>query len=130
MSSKGNPTTAKRRDGGVTLDELLVVLAILALLAGLAGPHALSQLGGANSKTATVQSRDLEQALEMYKRDVGRFPTSDQGLDALVRQPSGVPGWNGPYLKGSAVPRDPWGGDYNYRYPGQNAEFDLVSYGL
>ncbi|MFA5496419.1 MAG: type II secretion system major pseudopilin GspG [Porticoccaceae bacterium] len=123
-------TNTKRRNAGFTLVELLVVLAILALLAGLVGPQVLKQLGGAKSKTATVQIRDLEQALEMYKLDVGRFPTSDQGLDALVRQPSGVPGWNGPYLKGSAVPRDPWGGDYNYRYPGQNAEFDLVSYGL
>lgn len=114
---------------GFTLIELLVVLAILAMLAGLVGPQVLNQLGGAKSKTASVQIRDLEQALEMYKLDVGRFPSSDMGLEALVRAPSGVRGWNGPYLKGSKVPEDPWGNPYEYRMPGQHGAYDLLSYG-
>lgn len=118
-----------RSAGGFTLIELLVVLAILALLAGLVGPQVLNQLGGAKSKTAAVQIRDLEQALEMYKLDVGRFPSSDQGLQALVTAPGGVRGWNGPYLKGSRVPEDPWGNAYQYRQPGQHGAYDLVSYG-
>ena len=73
----------------------------------LVGPRVLSQLGGAKTKTTAIQIKDLEQSLEMYKLDVGRFPTTDQGLNALMQKPSGVVGWNGPYLK-SAVPLDPW----------------------
>ena len=113
---------------GFTLMELLVVLAILGLLMGLVGPRVLNQLGGAKSKTAAIQIKDLEQTLEMYKLDVGRFPTTDQGLDALVNKPAGVVGWNGPYLK-SDVPLDPWNGEYNYRYPGEQGEIDIYSYG-
>ena len=114
--------------GGFTLMELLVVLAILGLLMGLVGPQVLNQLGGAKTDTAAIQIKDLEQALEMYKLDVGRFPTTDQGLDALVDSPAGVVGWNGPYLK-SAVPPDPWKYDYHYKYPGERSELDIYSYG-
>lgn len=120
---------ARRKHKGFTLVELLVVLAILALLAGLVGPRVLNQLGGAKSKTAGIQIRDFEQALEMYSLDVGRYPTNEEGLDALVSQPSGVTGWNGPYLKKSTLPKDPWGNDYNYRYPGDNGDFDISSLG-
>ena len=114
--------------GGFTLMELLVVLAILGLLMSLVGPAVLNQLGGAKSKTALIQIRDLEQALEMYKLDVGRYPTTAQGLGALVTKPSGVSGWNGPYLKG-AVPQDPWNQDYIYKYPGERSELDIMTYG-
>ena len=106
-----------------------MVLAILGMLAALVGPRVLNQLGGAKSKTATVQIRDLEQALEMYKLDVGRFPSSDMGLEALMRAPGGVRGWNGPYLRGSEVPVDPWGNDYQYRQPGKQGAYDVVSLG-
>lgn len=118
-----------RRSAGFTLIELLVVLAILGMLAALVGPQVLNQLGGAKSKTAAVQIRDLEQALEMYKLDVGRFPSTDMGLEALVRAPSGVRGWNGPYLRGGAVPDDPWGTPYEYRQPGKQGAYDIVSLG-
>ena len=120
---------ARRRAPGFTLIELLVVLAILGMLAALVGPRVLNQLGGAKSKTAAVQIRDLEQALEMYKLDVGRFPSSDMGLEALMRAPGGVRGWNGPYLRGSEVPVDPWGNDYQYRQPGKQGAYDVVSLG-
>jgi general secretion pathway protein G len=117
-----------RRALGFTLIELLVVLAILALLAGLVGPRVLSQLGGAKSKTATVQIADLEKALELFKLDVGRFPTTEEGLNALVAQPPGVSvGWAGPYLKGS-VPADPWGRAYQYKLNGDGS-VDIVSLG-
>ncbi len=113
---------------GFTLMELLVVLAILGLLMSLVGPRVLNQLGGAKTKTAAIQIKDLEQALEMYKLDVGRFPTTDQGLVALVEKPAGVMGWNGPYLK-SNVPLDPWNREYQYKYPGERAELDIFTYG-
>ena len=117
---------APERARGFTLIELLVVLAILTLLAGLVGPRVLSQLGGAKSKTAGVQIADLEKSLELYKLDVGRFPTTEEGLNALVTKPGSANGWNGPYLKGG-VPNDPWGKPYKYTLNGGNVE--LLSYG-
>ena len=113
---------------GFTLVELLVVLAILGLLAGLVGPRVLNQLGGAKSKTAAVQIRDLEQAVELFNLDVGRFPSNQEGLQALVTRPATASGWNGPYLRG-ALPADPWGHAYHYRYPGQHGDFDIYTLG-
>jgi len=120
---------AKRKERGFTLIELLVVLAILAMLAGLVGPRVMNQLGGAKSKTAALQISDFEQGVEMYKLDVGRFPSTDEGLEALVSQPSNATGWNGPYLRKSQIPQDPWGRDYNYRMPGQHGDFDIFTLG-
>ncbi len=117
-----------RKQTGFTLVELLVVLAIIGLLAGLVGPKVLNQLGGAKSKTALVQIRDFESAIEVYMLDTGQFPTSEQGLEALVSDP-GVAGWNGPYLRRSEIPEDPWNNAYEYRYPGDRADFDIYSYG-
>jgi general secretion pathway protein G len=116
------------RQRGFTLMELLVVLAILGLLMSLVGPRVLNQLGGAKTKTAGIQIKDLEQSLEMYKLDVGRFPSTEEGLAALVKKPGSAAGWNGPYLK-SDVPLDPWKREYHYKYPGDNGELDIYSYG-
>ena len=113
---------------GFTLIELLVVLAILTLLAGLVGPRVLNQLGGAKSKTAGVQIADLEKSLELFKLDVGRYPTTDEGLDALVKRPASINGWTGPYLKGG-VPTDPWGHPYRYASPGPNGGIEILSLG-
>ena len=117
------------RSRGFTLIELLVVLAILGLLAGLVGPRVLGQLGGAKSKTAGVQIKDLEQAAELYKLDVGRFPSGEEGLEALVAKPSTAQGWNGPYLKKGGVPKDPWGNQYVYEFPGKHGELDIYTLG-
>lgn len=116
------------RSSGFTLIELLVVLAIIAMLAGLVGPSVLNQLGGAKTKTAKIQIKDLEMSLEMYKLDVGTYPSSSEGLQSLVEKPSDADGWNGPYLK-SDVPKDPWKNDYYYVYPGTRADVDIYSLG-
>lgn len=118
-----------QKQSGVTLVEILVVLAIIGLLAGLVGPQVLNALGGAKSKTALIQIRDIEQALEMYKLDVGRYPNTAQGLESLIEKPSGTAGWNGPYLKNGKLPPDPWGSEYRYKYPGDQAEFDVFTLG-
>ena len=116
------------RSSGFTLIELLVVLAIIAMLAGLVGPSVLNQLGGAKTKTAKIQIKDLEMSLEMYKLDVGTYPSSSEGLQSLVQKPSDADCWNGPYLK-SDVPKDPWKNDYYYVYPGTRADIDIYSLG-
>jgi general secretion pathway protein G len=120
------PGTA-RRPLGFTLVELLVVLAILALLAGIVGPKVLGQLGGAKSKTAGVQIADLEKTLELFKLDVGRYPTAEEGLEALVKKPPAAAAWAGPYLKGS-VPVDPWSHPYLYK-PGPGGSIEIMSLG-
>ncbi|PTT22153.1 type II secretion system protein GspG [Acidovorax sp. HMWF029] len=121
-------TVRARRSGGFTLIELLVVLAILTLLAGLVGPRVLNQLGGAKAKTAAVQIADLDKSLELFKLDVGRYPTSEEGLEALVKRPGNVNGWTGPYLKGG-LPTDPWGRAYKYANPGSNGGIEILSLG-
>lgn len=128
MVSSQKRRRSRMSSGGFTLIELLVVLAILTMLAGLVGPRVLGMLGGAKSKTAAVQISEIEKALEVYKLDVGRFPTSEEGLDALVKKPGSANGWNGPYVKGG-VPTDPWGHPYRYANPGANGGVDIVSLG-
>ena len=120
---------SQRKLRGFTLVELLVVLAILGLLAGLVGPKVLNQLGGAKSKTANIQLKDFEQALDIYKLDTGRLPNQQEGLKALIERPGNVSGWNGPYLKKSELPKDPWGRDYVYTIPGKHGDFDIISLG-
>lgn len=120
--------STRRQHRGFTLIELLVVLAILTLLAGLVGPRVLNQLGGAKSKTAGVQIADLEKSLELFKLDVGRFPSNEEGLDSLANRPASAAGWNGPYIKGG-VPADPWGKPYQYKAPSAGADIEIVSLG-
>ena len=114
---------------GFTLIELLVVLVILGLLSGLVGPRVMKHFGESKSKTAKLQIEELSAALDMYKLDTDTYPSSSQGLESLVKEPGNVAGWNGPYLRKSFVPQDPWKRDYQYRYPGENGDFDIYSYG-
>jgi general secretion pathway protein G len=121
----------RRNERGFTLLELLVVLAILGLLIGLVAPAALHQLGSAKLKIAHQSIERLASVLDIYKLDVGSYPTTEQGLQALLTQPSGVEHWSGPYLKGDAVPEDPWGHSFVYRMPSDRPghDYDLYSVG-
>lgn len=114
---------------GFTLIELLVVLAIIGLLAGLVGPQVMKHLGESKTKTARLQIEELASALDMYRLDVGRYPTGDEGLQALIEQPASARVWNGPYLRKKKVPGDPWNNAYHYVAPGQHGKFDLFSLG-
>lgn len=118
-------------DAGFTLLEILVVVAILGLLIGLVAPAVLRQLGGARVNIAHQSVERIGSILDLYKLDVGSYPTTEQGLQALVTQPADVSTWNGPYLKGEGVPLDPWSRPYVYREPSTRPghEYDLCSRG-
>ncbi len=122
------PDAKRPASRGFTLIELLVVLAILTLLAGIVGPKVLNQLGGAKSKTAGVQIADIEKSLDLFKLDVGRYPTQEEGLEALVKRPATAAQWAGPYLKGD-LPSDPWGTPYKYSNPGPKGGVEILSLG-
>jgi general secretion pathway protein G len=117
-----------RKNSGFTLLELLVVMVIIGLLAGLVGPRYFSQVGKSQTKVAAAQIDSLEKALEQFRLDVDRFPTTEEGLAALQVAPPNAPGWAGPYLK-KAVPLDPWGRPFVYLEPGEHGDMDLYSYG-
>jgi general secretion pathway protein G len=113
---------------GFTLLELLVVVAIIGLLAGIVAPRYFSQLGKSEASAARAQIDAFEKALDQYRLEVGRYPTTEQGLNALVARPGDEPRWNGPYLR-RGIPLDPWGNPYVYAQPGKRGDFDLLSYG-
>ena len=113
---------------GFTLLELLVVIVIIGLLAAYVGPKYFSQLGKSEVTVAKAQIEAFEKALDAFRLDVGRYPTTDEGLAALLVKPATTAKWNGPYLKKN-VPQDPWGHAYIYRAPSSKGEYDIVSYG-
>jgi general secretion pathway protein G len=117
-----------RRPRGFTLLELLVVMVIIGLLASYVGPRYFAQIGKSETKAARAQIDALDKALEQYRIDTGRFPTTEQGLAALNAKPDNEPRWSGPYLK-KAAPPDAWGNPYQYKAPGEHGEYDLFSFG-
>ena len=125
----GRPIGYRLGTGGFTLVELLVVLAILGLIAAIAVPQTLGYLGRAKSNTAGIQIENLGAALDLYRLDVGRYPSDSDGLKASVEAPADIGKWAGPYLKKNSSLLDPWDNPYRYRFPGQNGEYDLFSLG-
>ncbi|RPJ86879.1 MAG: type II secretion system protein GspG [Acidobacteria bacterium] len=117
----------KLQERGFSLIELIVVLVILGLLATVVGPRVMDRLGKGKVDIAKMQVAELSGALDLYRFDVGRYPTSAEGLSALITNP-GVENWSGPYLK-KTVPKDPWNREYQYRSPGEHGDFDLYSLG-
>jgi len=116
------------RAHGFTLLELLVVMVIIGLLAGYVGPKFFGQIGKSEVKATKAQIDALQKSLDQYRLDVGRYPSTEQGLAVLVAKPADEAKWQGPYLS-KAVPKDPWGNDYQYRSPGEQGQYDLLSLG-
>ncbi len=125
---RGMPS-ARRSERGFTLVEMLVVITIIALIMALVGPRVLNYLTDAKIKTAKIQIASFENALDLYYLDANRYPSTSEGLRALVERPGGTVVWTGPYLKGNTVPNDPWGKPYVYRSPGEHGPYDIMSYG-
>jgi general secretion pathway protein G len=114
---------------GFTLIEILVVLTLLAIVMGIVGGNYLGQGEKAKQKAAKIEIEQIGQTLDLFKLEVGRFPTTQEGLQALITAPNGVPNWNGPYWKKNTLPKDPWTNEYKYASPGQHGVYDLWSYG-
>ena len=120
---------ARRAQNGFTLVELLVVLVILGLIVAFAAPQVIKYVGGAKSDAANIQIERLSSVLDLYRLEVGRYPSQEEGLDALIENPGGVDTWNGPYIKKADSLNDPWGRPYVYRMPGDRGDYDLYSLG-
>jgi general secretion pathway protein G len=125
----GRRRQRRRGERGFTLVEILVVITIIGLIMSLVGPRVLNYLTESKAKAAKIQIESFSSALDLYFLDNGRYPSTSEGLRALVERPGSTMSWNGPYLKGALVPADPWGNAYVYRSPGQHGTFDIVSHG-
>ena len=114
---------------GFTLVEMLVVITIIGLIMSLVGPRVLNYLGESKVKAAKIQIQSFSSALDLFYLDAGRYPSTSEGLAALVKPAAGLATWNGPYVKGGVLPNDPWGKPYIYRSPGERSAYEIVSYG-
>lgn len=128
MDKNKRKSVTLRDERGFTLAELMVVVVIIGLLAGIVLPKLFPQLVKGKKAAARAQIESLGMALDNYRLDTGRYPTTQEGLYALLNDP-GAEGWSGPYLKKKVIPKDPWNHEYNYQFPGAHSDYDLVSYG-
>ena len=129
MGQRGRRRLARGGEFGFTLIEMLVVITIIGLIMALVGPRVLNYLSESKAKAAKIQILSFGSALDLFFLDTGRYPTSNEGLAVLTQRPGDAATWNGPYLRGTVVPADPWGRPYVYRSPGEHGPYDIVSYG-
>ena len=123
-----NPPLRHPRQRGMTLIEILVVLVLIGVVLGIVGGNVIGTGEKAKADAAKIEISQIAQTLDLYKLEIGRYPTTQEGLQALITAPAGVGNWNGPYWKRNSVPRDPWGNEYKYTSPGQNGTaWDIVS---
>jgi general secretion pathway protein G len=121
--------THVRRDRGMTLIEILVVLVLIGIVMGIVGGNFLSRGEKAKADAAKIEIGQISQSLDLFKLEIGRYPSTQEGLQALITAPPGVNNWNGPYWKRGTVPKDPWGNEYRYAQPGTSGPYDIVSLG-
>ena len=121
--------SALREQRGMTLIEILVVLVLIGVVMGIVGGNFIGQGENAKRKAAKIEIEQIGQTLDLFKLEVGRYPSSQEGLQALISAPAGVNNWNGPYWKKATLPKDPWGNEYKYVAPGQHGAYDIVSLG-
>jgi general secretion pathway protein G len=129
MNAVKTMQTQRRAVRGMTLIEILVVLVIIAVVAGIVGGNFLGKGEEAKRKAAKIEIDQIGQTLDLYKLETGRYPTTQEGMQALITAPAGVSNWNGPYWKKSTLPKDPWGTEYKYAAPGQHGAYDITSLG-
>jgi general secretion pathway protein G len=116
-------------EDGFTLIEILVVITIIAIIMAIVGPRVLNYLAESKVKATRIQIQSFSSALDLFNLDTGRYPTTTEGLEALVKPDDPIPAWNGPYLKGGYVPKDPWGHPYLYTSPAEHGAYEIMSYG-
>jgi len=119
----------RRNMSGMTLIEILVVLVLIGIVLGIVGGNFIGRGEKAKADAAKIEIGQIGQSLDLFKLEVGRYPTSQEGLQALISAPPGLANWNGPYWKKSTLPKDPWGNEYRYSAPGQHGPYDIMSYG-
>lgn len=119
----------RARQRGMTLIEILVVLVLIGIVLGIVGGNFIGKGEKAKADAAKIEIGQISQTLDLYKLEVGRYPSSQEGLQALISAPAGVANWNGPYWKKGTVPKDPWGNEYKYASPGSKAAYEIISLG-
>jgi general secretion pathway protein G len=131
LPARGGMSVARRRhrERGMTLIEILVVLVLIGIVMAIVGGNFLGQGEKAKANAAKIEIGQISQALDLFKLEIGRYPTQQEGLQALITAPAGLNNWNGPYWKKASVPKDPWGNEYRYLAPGQSGPYDIVSFG-
>jgi general secretion pathway protein G len=129
LAARPSLLASAHRIRGMTLIEILVVLTLIGIVMGIVGGNYLGQGEKAKAKAARIEIEQIGQTLDLFKLEVGRYPTTQEGLQALITAPAGVTNWNGPYWKKTTLPKDPWTNEYHYASPGQHGAYDLWSYG-